>query len=201
MILSNSAIIEALREERLIIEPRPQEPTIGGRSAYDSTAVNLTLGENLLVPSSGLDLVVTPGRGNVAATIRQLSERQTIDDDGYELAQNRLVLGSTAEWVELPLPPDIPPAHVDKGCLAARVEGKSSLARYGLIVHFTAPTIHAGFAGHITLEMINLGSAPIRLYKGMPVCQLILEPVLGHPIAAPSQFQGQRDPAGPQSQT
>jgi dCTP deaminase len=199
LILSNTAIIEALNERRLVIEPRPREPGLAASSDYDSTAVNLTLGENLLVPSLGLDVAVTPGRGNVAATIRQLSNLQAIDEDGYELTQNRLVLGSTSEWVELPLLADIPMEYVANGCLAARVEGKSSLARYGLIVHFTAPTIHAGFAGNITLEMINLGAAPIRLYKGMPVCQLILEQVLGDPFPAPSRFQGQTDPAGPAS--
>lgn len=199
MILSNRAIIEALNEGRLSIVPRPAEPGSAPRSAYDTTAVDLTLGESLLVPSTDLDIVLSPGRGNVAATIRQLSTLRTIGNDGFVLQQNQLVLGTTTEWIELPLPSDIVEEFRDKGCLAARVEGKSSLARYGLIVHFTAPTIHAGFAGHITLEMINLGAAPIRLYRGMPVCQLIVEQVLGDPSPAPSRFQGQTDPAGPRA--
>ena len=48
------------------------------------------------------------------------------------------------------------------------VEGKSSRARFGLLVHFTAPTIHAGWAGRITLEMMCLGRYPLRLYPGRP---------------------------------
>jgi dCTP deaminase len=68
--------------------------------------------------------------------------------------------------------------------LAARIEGKSSLARLGLAVHVTAPTIHAGSKGQIQLEIINHGPLPIRLRPGMPVCQLIFEQTLGVPDRA-----------------
>jgi len=57
----------------------------------------------------------------------------------------------------------------------------SSLARLGLGVHVTAPTIHAGFDGHIRLEMVNHGKLPIRLRTGMRICQLIFEQTLGTP--------------------
>jgi hypothetical protein len=63
--------------------------------------------------------------------------------------------------------------------LAARVEGKSSLARLGLGIHVTAPTIHSGFAYPIRLEILNHGHAPIRLRSGMKICQLIFEATLG----------------------
>jgi len=65
--------------------------------------------------------------------------------------------------------------------LAARVEGKSSLARFGLGVHITAPTIHSGFALPIRLEIMNHGYLPIRLREGMKICQLIFELTLGTP--------------------
>jgi dCTP deaminase len=94
------------------------------------------------------------------------------------------VLGKTLERVELPI--------LDNGTsLAARVEGKSSYARCGLLVHFTAPTVHAGFAGTITLELINLGPLDIALYPSMPICQLIIEQVSGIPFRNDSQFQNQ----------
>ncbi len=80
--------------------------------------------------------------------------------------------------------------------LAARVEGRSSFARCGLLVHFTAPTIHAGFNGRITLELINLGSIPILLYPEAYICQLIIEQVVGTPLKNDSQFQGQTKPSG-----
>jgi dCTP deaminase len=76
--------------------------------------------------------------------------------------------------------------------IAARIEGKSSLARLGLGVHITAPTIHAGFAGQIRLEMINHGKVPIRMRVGMRVCQLIFEQTLGTPEKGyQGQFSGQ----------
>jgi dCTP deaminase len=196
VILSNSSIIEALNDGRLKIEPRPSDPSPQGSSKYDTTAVNLTLGPSLRVPVEGLAVAVTPGLGDVAATIAQLYDARTIGPDGFDLPIGRLVLGITFEWIELPLSNELPPDVALKGCLSARVEGKSSLARYGLLVHFTAPTIHAGFAGPITLEMMNLGAAPIRLHEGMQICQLIVEQVHGDPIPSPSRFQGQTDPSG-----
>ena len=76
--------------------------------------------------------------------------------------------------------------------VAARVEGKSSLARLGLAVHVTAPTIHAGFEGQSQLEVINHGRLPIRLRAGMAICQLIFEQTLGFPeIGYGGQFSGQ----------
>src|SRR2546423_9049816 len=82
------------------------------------------------------------------------------------------------------------------GTLAARIEGKSSFARCGLLIHFTAPTVHAGWDGPLALEMINLGAAGICLFSEMAVCQLILETVMGDPESNPSQFQGQTAPTG-----
>jgi dCTP deaminase len=94
---------------------------------------------------------------------------------------NRLVIGKTLEVVKLPL-------H-----LAARIEGKSSLARLGLSVHITAPTVMAGFSGRLYLEMNNVGPFPIQLKAGMKIAQLILEHV-GLPAleSYSGQFQRQQ---------
>ncbi|MBZ0230531.1 MAG: dCTP deaminase, partial [Bauldia sp.] len=79
--------------------------------------------------------------------------------------------------------------------LAGRVEGKSSLARLGLGIHLTAPTIHSGFKGRIRLEMVNHGAMPIKLRAGMRICQLIFETTLGTPQRGYSgQFLGQSAP-------
>jgi len=88
------------------------------------------------------------------------------------------------------------PIKSKQPCYCARVEGKSSIARCGILVHFTAPTIHAGFEGRITLEMINLGKSDFLLYPGMPICQLISEEVKGTPKDAPNQFKNQKTPSG-----
>jgi dCTP deaminase len=65
--------------------------------------------------------------------------------------------------------------------LAARVEGKSSLARLGVTIHATAPIIHCGFEGAIQLEMCNLGPNEIVLDPGMYICQLVFEYTVGTP--------------------
>jgi len=106
------------------------------------------------------------------------------------LQQRQFVLAKTIERVELPIP------AAGKTCLAARIEGRSSLARCGLLIHFTAPTIHPGFNGTITLEMINLGPNGIQLTPGMYIAQLIVEEVRGLPVENPSQFQNQSTAAG-----
>ncbi len=84
----------------------------------------------------------------------------------------------------------------ERPCYAARIEGRSSFARVGLLVHFTAPTIHAGFDGTIALEMINLAEYPISLFPAMEICQLIVEDVQPMPCTKPSEFQGQSTPTG-----
>lgn len=91
--------------------------------------------------------------------------------------------------------------------IAARVEGKSSLARIGMGVHITAPTIHAGFGfkendtsfpgSSIQLEIWNIGPLTIRLQKGMRICQLIFEEVHGTPDKG---YEGQFVMQGPVSE-
>ncbi len=198
MILSNTSIQQALDEGRLVIEPEPlpRTPTLVESSPYGRSAVDLTLGSRLRVPKPELAVSVDPGGGDTLATLEALYEPQEIPLEGFVLEPRRLLLGVTRERVKLPLPHEIGDGVRENGWLAARVEGKSSLARFGLLVHFTAPTIHAGFEGHITLEMMNLGPSSIILKRQMPICQLILELVHGVPAGPASRFAGQTDPAG-----
>lgn len=87
-------------------------------------------------------------------------ETEKIVGDSYELQPGELILCSTAEYVEIPAD------------IVARVEGKSSLGRLGLLIHATAGFIDPGFKGKITLEMYNLNRKPIVLRAGKPICQL-----------------------------
>lgn len=115
--------------------------------------------------------------------LKNITEPLQIPDTGWDLAPRHLVLGWTKERLELP----------PHGRLAARVEGKSGLARVGLAVHVTAPTIHAGFKGTIQLEIINHGHLPIRLRPGLAVCQIVFELTLGMPDKSyEGQFLGQQ---------
>ena len=193
MILSNVEIHRALDERRLIIDPQPQPRmpgTEGGDCPYQTTAVDLMLGAEISYLREGLPLDVNLGRGGFAALFGPNSVCQKLTtEQPFVLRPMRLVLGRTHERVKLPL-------DTDGECLAARIEGKSSYARCGLLVHFTAPTIHAGFDGTITLELYNMGPLSISLYPGTPICQLIVETVKGVPFRNDSQFHGQQAPGG-----
>ncbi len=171
MILTDREIQIALEHGSIKIEPAPKE------EAYSSTSVDLTLDPNLsefIDHPQGVETVIDPGapgfsHENVLST---LLTKATIPSDGYVFKPGKLILAWTKEYVELPL----------HGRIAARVESKSSLARLGIAVHITAPTIHAGFGGQIRLEMYNHGKLPIRLRADMKICQLIVEQTLGVPV-------------------
>lgn len=194
MILSNTAIFAALDGKRLIIdpEPTPRDPSDepGADWPYGTSSVDLRLGDEVSWFNEGLAVNIDLRRGKFAKLFGPNStSRKITDDQPYALMPGKLVLANTLERVELPIADGV-------RSLAARIEGRSSFARCGVLVHFTAPTIHAGFAGRITLEIINLGPIPILLFPAMYICQLIVEEVEGTPMRNDSQFHGQVRPGG-----
>jgi len=186
-VLSNIEIIRALNEGRLVIDPRPMPEPGDGDTPYNAISVDLRLADEIRVPShdgkSGIAFAPDE-KSNISTTLKKLYQPEPIrPGHPRELKPGEFIVGSTMERITLP---------AIENCLAARVEGRSSLARQGLIVHFTAPTIHTGFNGTITLEMINWGKLPIMLNPGMRICQLIVETVAGMPSTNKvSQFQNQ----------
>lgn len=84
-------------------------------------------------------------------------------EEGVVIHPGEFLLGSTLETLKLPED------------LVARVEGRSSYGRLGIIVHATAGYIDPGFEGDITLEMQNLGNAPVKLYPENRICQVVFE--------------------------
>jgi dCTP deaminase len=182
VILTDREIKLSIERGFINIDPRPQE------QAYSSTSVDLTLDPTInefVPPGRGIEQIVdssVPGL-DFEETLAKLTKKVEIGSDGYVLKPKTLVLAWTAEYVDLR----------QSARLAARVEGKSSLARLGLAVHMTAPTIHAGFDGRIRLEVCNHGDLQIRLRAGMRLCQLIFEQTLGTPERGyQGQFSGQR---------
>ncbi len=109
-------------------------------------------------------------------------------DEPFILHPGEFVLGSTYEVISL----------ADE--LAARLEGKSSLGRLGLLTHSTAGFIDPGFSGHVTLELSNVATLPIKLWPGMKigqVCMFRLTSPAQHPYGSAiygSRYQGQRGP-------
>ena len=194
MILSNTELFKALDEGRLIItpQPAPRAPTLADdHCPYDTHSVDLRLSPEISIPKPGQLVYDLTKPGCVADTITDHSNKITLtDQQPYKLEPWHFVLGTTLELIHLPISDDNRPS------LAARIEGKSSRARFGILIHFTAPTVHPGYEGKLTLEMINLGPADFMLVPAMPIAQLIVEEVRGRPGENPSQFQGQSTPEG-----
>lgn len=190
MLLSNTRIREALEDGRLVIDPLND-------CQFDSTSVNLTLSPIVQVPIQRFPTAIRFGAGRLNDFLEQSSETHTITEtQPFELQPNKFILATTKQTVSFRGPSERSDNWQGRPVLAGRVEGKSSFARLGLLVHFTAPTIHNSFDGAITLEMMNFGVYPIALTLDRPICQLLVEEVIGEPDEYMSQFQGQRRPAG-----
>jgi len=190
MILSNTEIIKCLQEKHFSINGLLQS-NIPHEAPFNTSAVDLRLGNEVVIPKDDHPTQIDMQKGGVAKYLSQNSEILKIrKDQPYSLEKNKFVLAKTLETVEFPLRKEGDVSY------SARVEGKSSLARCGILVHFTAPTIHAGFSGTITLEIINLGFQKFLLTPEMFICQLIIEEVKGCPSNAPNQFKGQSQSVG-----
>jgi dCTP deaminase len=118
---------------------------------------------------------------------------EVASDEAFILHPGEFVLGSTYEYVSLP------------NDIAARLEGKSSLGRLGLLTHSTAGFVDPGFQGHVTLELSNVATLPIKLWPGMKIGQLCFFQ-LSSPSENPygsekygSRYQGQRGPTASRS--
>lgn len=177
MILSDRSLRDEIAAGRIVIDP---------------------LDESCIQPSS-IDVKVsnlfrvfrnhTAGIIDVKLDTTAMTELVEIPLDGvFMLHPGEFVLGSTLERVGVP------------DDLVARVEGKSSLGRLGLLIHSTAGFVDAGFDGHITLELANVASLPITLYPGMKIGQvsfLRMTTPADKPYgkgASGSKYQGQRGP-------
>ena len=114
-------------------------------------------------------------------------------EEPFILHPGEFVLASTYELVTL------------GDAVAARLEGKSSLGRLGLLTHSTAGFIDPGFSGHVTLELSNMATLPVKLYPGMKIGQLCffrLTSAAENPYGSAaygSRYQGQRGPTASRS--
>ena len=180
MIPSDREIKLALLRDFIRISPPPAD------GAFSSMAVDLTLHEEISIwqaqPETDAPVIVYPARPkfSVIDLFDEHGTKVLLSSEGFILKPGAFILGWTVEEIRLP--------HTSR--LAGRVEGRSTLARLGLGVHVTAPTIHAGFGTtddpeypgtRIRLEIWNCGPLHVCLEKGMKICQLILEEVHGTP--------------------
>ncbi|WP_436909502.1 dCTP deaminase [Halosimplex marinum] len=153
MILSDADILRRLEAGELVVEPL-DDPDIQIQPA----SVDLRLGREFLEFQHANIPCIHP---NSEQETEDYTDRVEVPEDGeYILHPGDFVLGTTHERVEIP------------DDLIAHVEGRSSLGRLAIVVHATAGLCDPGYKGQITLELSNLGTAPVALTPGMRISQL-----------------------------
>ena len=177
MILSDRSIREALDAGRIVIDPLDE-------AAVQPSSVDLRLGCSFRVFRNH-----TLGHIDVKQDLSELTSLvEAGDDNPFILHPGEFVLGATLERVALP------------DDLVARLEGKSSLGRLGLLIHSTAGFVDPGFDGQLTLELSNVANLPITLYPEMRIGQISFQRMTT-PADVPygsrelgSKYHGQRGP-------
>jgi dCTP deaminase len=149
VVLSDRSIREALEAGQIVIDPLEED-------CIQPSSVDLHVAAHFRLFRNHTMRVI-----DVREDLEELTELVDIPaDDPLILHPGEFVLGSTAERVKLP---------VD---IVARLEGKSSLGRLGLLIHSTAGFVDAGWDGHLTLELSNVANLPITVYPGMKIGQI-----------------------------
>jgi dCTP deaminase len=175
MILTDQEILDRLVDGHIRFEP-----DIDRRRQVQDASVDLRLSPLLRLPVAQPNVAVQP---TDRIPMELYGDEEVMHEDGFVLRPNRLVLGSTYEKVILPLD------------LAGRLEGRSSLARLGLIVHTTSAHIAPGFSRSVVLEIVNFGVNNVVLKPMMYIAQVIFEKVSAPPSKAYSgQFAEQSGP-------
>lgn len=177
MILSDRDIRAEIEAGRIVIDPYLPE-------AVQPSSVDLHVGNRFRVFRNNRTAVIDP-----RVEQPELTELVEINgDEPFVLHPGEFVLGATFERVALP------------DDLVARLEGRSSLGRLGLMIHSTAGYVDPGWEGTLTLELSNVANLPIKLYDGMKIGQISFQR-LSSPVEVPygderigSKYRGQRDP-------
>ncbi|HUZ27789.1 MAG TPA: dCTP deaminase [Solirubrobacteraceae bacterium] len=177
MILSDVSIREQLASGGIVIDPL-------GEAAIQPSSVDLRVDRYFRVFRNDTTPYIDPKQPQ-----EDLTELVEVDEGrAFILHPGEFVLGSTLERVAL------------ADDLVARLEGKSSLGRLGLLIHSTAGFVDAGWDGHLTLELSNVANLPIAIYPGMKIGQISFLQMTS-PADAPygsdaakSKYKGQRGP-------
>lgn len=175
MILSDKDIIEKIEKGELVVRPFL-------RKNVQPSTLDVCLSKTLRVFDNFKLGVIDPRKGADPTQVVEMGE------EGFVIHPGEFVLGSTVEEIEMPLD------------LAAKLEGRSSLGRLGLVIHATAGYVDPGFSGDLTLEISNISRTPIRIYSEMRIAQLCfynMSSPVERPYGAPglgSKYQGQKGP-------
>ncbi|MFY0409931.1 dCTP deaminase, partial [Solicola sp. PLA-1-18] len=175
MLLSDRDILGEIDAGRVVLDPLD-------RTMIQPSSIDVRLDKFFRVFQNHRYPHIDPAEDQSDLTVEVVAEA----GEAFIMHPGEFVLGSTYEQVSLP------------DDVAARLEGKSSLGRLGLLTHATAGFIDPGFTGHVTLELANVATLPIKLYPGMKIGQLCffrLTSPAEHPYGSQkygSRYQGQR---------
>lgn len=156
MILSDRDIKKAIKKGDIKIAPKPNLKVQLG-----SCSIDLRLGNKFAVFNYSKYSYIDPR--NTKFLKKVMTEVMVKKDEPFVLQPNDFVLATTMESVTLP------------DNMIARLEGRSSLGRLGIVVHSTASVFDAGWNGKVVMELGNLGRMPVALYPGMRVCAFTFE--------------------------
>ena len=156
MILSDRDIIKNIENKKIKITPEPDlEVQLG------SCSIDFRLGNTFRIfESNRYSFIDLRGKTDLNHFMKRI---EITDEDAFVMQPGEFVLAATKEKLEL------------SNDLMARLEGRSSLGRLGLIVHSTAGVFDPGWIGIATLELGNLGRMPLKLYPGMRICSFTFE--------------------------
>ncbi len=177
MVLSDRTIKEEIAAGRLVFDPYDE-------SLVQPSSVDMRVDRQFRVFNNSKYPYI-----EVRKPMEDLTELVEVGgDEPFILHPGEFVLGQTLERVALP------------DDLVARLEGKSSLGRLGLLIHSTAGFVDSGFSGNLTLELSNVANLPITIYQGMPIGQMSFMR-MDAPVERPygseetgSKYQGQAEP-------
>lgn len=185
MILNSHAVAQLLKntsaEDPFVLAPTPD---VNELEKAGAASVDLRLGTWFVTTRASKHPVLrlSSAKEEQTSEHKMTTKHYVRFDDEFILHPHSFVLASTLEWVRMPRN------------LAGYVTGKSSWGRRGLIIE-TAPGVHPGFVGCLTLELTNVGEVPIALSPGTPICQIFLHKVEGDTsFADKSPFVGRRQP-------
>jgi dCTP deaminase len=177
VVLSDNTIRAEIEGERIVIDPFDA-------SLIQPSSVDVRVDNRFRVFQNSRYPYI-----DVRQPMEDLTELVEVEgDEPFILHPGEFVLGQTLERVTLP------------NDLVARLEGKSSLGRLGLLIHSTAGFVDSGFSGNLTLELSNVANLPITIYHGMPIGQLSfmrMDAPVDRPYGSAetgSKYQGQTEP-------
>lgn len=178
VVLSDRDLKEAIKKGEIVIEGMIEDQ-IGPSS------VDLCLGNEFRIFKHSEVTHVDPREGKFDH-LMELVEKT--ENDPFIIHPGEFILATTREYVKVP------------DNMIARLDGRSSWGRLGIVVHSTAGSVHPGFGGKLTLEMANISKVPVKLWPGTKICQLTFER-MSSPAENPynrrkgSKYHDQKDPS------